>query len=96
MNSLDSVNAICVRNFPESYTDLSLRDGLFHEYKQHGKVIMIKTVGEGTERYAVVCFKRPEDVTRALEETTDKQLFGCNIEVTRHEGPPEDNDFRPL
>lgn len=38
--------------------DTSLKDGLFHEYKKHGKVTMVKVIGQGTERYAVVCFKK--------------------------------------
>lgn len=50
-----------------SFIDTSLKDGLFHEYKKHGKVTMVKVVGLGTERFAVVCFKKPEDVEKALE-----------------------------
>lgn len=38
--------------------DTSLKDGLFHEYKKHGKVTVVKVIGQGTERYAVVCFKK--------------------------------------
>lgn len=89
--------AICVRNLPVRSTDSSLKDGLFHEYKKHGKVTMVKVVGQGTERFAVVCFKKPEDVDKALEVSRDKLFFGCKIEVTAHEGlDGEDNDFRPL
>lgn len=103
-SSLNNLNpggkplAICVRNLPVRSTDTSLKDGLFHEYKKHGKVTMVKVVGQGTERFAVVCFKKYEDVETALKESRDKQFFGCKIEVTRHEGhlDGEDNDFRPL
>lgn len=28
---------------------------------------MVKVVGSGPERFAVVCFKKPEDVEKALE-----------------------------
>lgn len=97
-SSSSNVNAICVRNLPVRSTDSSLKDGLYHEYKKYGKVILVKVIGQGTERYAVVNFKKPEDVTKALEESRGKQFFGCKIEVTRHEGQldGEDNDFRPL
>lgn len=44
--------------FPFLITDTSLKDGLFHEYKKHGKVTVVKVIGQGTERYAVVCFKK--------------------------------------
>lgn len=47
--------------------DTSLKDGLFHEYKKHGKVTMVKVVGQATDRFAVVCFKKPDDVEKALE-----------------------------
>ncbi|CAG2162518.1 unnamed protein product [Oppiella nova] len=89
--------AICVKNLPVRSTDSSLKDGLFHEYKKHGKVTMVKVVGQGTDRFAVVCFKKPEDVDKALVESKEKQFFGCKIEVSAHEGiDAEDNDFRPL
>ncbi|RWS16930.1 uncharacterized protein B4U79_08471, partial [Dinothrombium tinctorium] len=89
--------AICVRNLPVRSTDTSLKDGLFHEYKKHGKVTMVKVIGQGIDRFAVVCFKKAEDVEKALEVSKDKLFFGCKIEVTPHEGiDAEDNDFRPL
>lgn len=56
-------------------TDSSLKDGLFHEYKKHGKVTMVKVVGQGTDRFAVVCFKKPEDVDKALVES---KVSVCN------------------
>ncbi|RWS29871.1 protein split ends-like protein [Leptotrombidium deliense] len=89
--------AICVRNLPVRSTDTSLKDGLFHEYKKHGKVTMVKVIGQGIDRFAVVCFKKSEDVDKALEVSKDKLFFGSKIEVTPHEGiDAEDNDFRPL
>uniref|UniRef100_T1J4C3 Msx2-interacting protein n=1 Tax=Strigamia maritima TaxID=126957 RepID=T1J4C3_STRMM len=88
---------ICVRNLPVRSSDTSLKDGLFHEYKKHGKVTTVKVIGQGTDRYAVVCFKKPEDVEKALEVSKDKLFFGSKIEVTSHEGlDVEDNEFRPL
>lgn len=65
--------AICVRNLPLRSSDTSLKDGLFHEYKKHGKVTWVKVVGQNSERHAIVCFKKPEDVEKALE-VSDKFL----------------------
>ena len=97
INSQGKPLAICVRNLPVRSTDSSLKDGLFHEYKKHGRVTMVKVIGQGPERFAVVCFKKYEDVEKALEVSKDKQFFGCKIEVSPHEGLDcEDNDFRPL
>lgn len=41
-----------------SFTDTSLRDGLFHEYKKHGKVTSVQVLGQGEERYSVVSFRK--------------------------------------
>ncbi|KFB41012.1 hypothetical protein ZHAS_00008627 [Anopheles sinensis] len=72
-------------------------DGLFHEYKKHGKVTWVKVVGQNTDRYALVCFKKPEDVEKALEVSHDKLFFGCKIEVAPYAGyyDVDDNEFRP-
>jgi RNA recognition motif. (a.k.a. RRM, RBD, or RNP domain) len=78
--------AICVRNLPARSSDTSLKDGLFHEYKKHGKVTWVKVVGQNTDRYALVCFKKPEDVDKALEVSRDKLFFGCKIDVAPYQG----------
>ncbi|CAH1236913.1 unnamed protein product [Diabrotica balteata] len=88
--------AICVKNLPARSSDTSLKDGLFHEYKKHGKVTWVKVVGKDAERHAIVCFKKPEDVEKALEVSYDKLFFGCKIEVAPYQGyDVEDNDLRP-
>ncbi|EFN80740.1 Protein split ends [Harpegnathos saltator] len=88
--------AICVRNLPTRSSDTSLKDGLFHEYKKHGKVTWVKVVGVAGDRYALVCFKKPEDVEKALEVSHDKLFFGCKIEVAPYQGyDVDDNEFRP-
>lgn len=88
--------AICVRNLPLRSSDTSLKDGLFHEYKKHGKVTWVKVVGQSSERHAIVCFKKPEDVEKALEVSYDKMFFGSKIEVAPYQGyDVEDNDLRP-
>ena len=88
--------AICVKNLPSRSSDTSLKDGLFHEYKKHGKVTWVKVVGQNQERYALVCFKKPEDVVKALEVSQDKLFFGCKIEVMPYQGfDVDDNEFRP-
>ncbi|CAG4942404.1 unnamed protein product [Parnassius apollo] len=82
--------AICVRNLPTRSTDSSLKDGLYHEYKKHGKVVWVKVVGQNADRYAVVRFKKPSDVDKALEVSQDKLFFGCKISVAPHQNCDED------
>lgn len=69
-------------NLPVRSSDTSLKDGLFHEYKKHGKVTWVKVVGQNADRHAIVCFKKPEDAEKALEVSYDKLFFGCKIEVS--------------
>ncbi|CAH1406626.1 unnamed protein product [Nezara viridula] len=89
--------AICVRNLPARSSDTSLKDGLYHEYKKHGKVTWVKVVGQGVDRYALVSFKKPEDVDKALQVSHDKLFFGCKIEVAPYQGyDVDDNEFRPF
>ena len=64
------------------FADISLKDGLFHDYKKHGKVTTVKIVGIGSDRYAMVCFKKPEDAEKALEASHDKRFFGVKIQVS--------------
>lgn len=71
-----------MRNLPVRSSDTSLKDGLFHEYKKHGKVTWVKVVGQNADRHAIVCFKKPEDAEKALEVSYDKLFFGCKIEVS--------------
>lgn len=56
----------------------------------------MKVVGQSSDRYALVCFKKPDDVDKALEVSYDKSFFGCKIEVGPYAGyDVEDNEFRP-
>lgn len=81
-----------MRNLPTRSTDSSLKDGLYHEYKKHGKVVWVKVVGQNADRYAVVRFKKPSDVEKALEVSQDKLFFGCKISVAPHQSCDEDAD----
>lgn len=76
-------------------TDSSLKDGLYHEYKKYGRVTSVKVLGQGASRYAIVCFKKADDVEKALQVSHDKLFFGSKIEVTIYHGfDVEDNEFK--
>lgn len=49
-------------------------------------------VGQNADRYAVVRFKKPSDVEKALEVSQDKLFFGCKISVAPHQSCDEDAD----
>ncbi|XP_041952876.1 msx2-interacting protein [Alosa sapidissima] len=89
---------IKVQNLPVRSTDTSLKDGLFHEFKKHGKVTSVQIHGASEERYGLVFFRQQEDQEKALTASKGKLFFGMQIEVTLWNGPEteSENEFRPL
>ncbi|XP_061730231.1 LOW QUALITY PROTEIN: msx2-interacting protein [Nerophis ophidion] len=89
---------IKVQNLPVRSTDTSLKDGLFHEFKKHGKVTSVQIHGASEDRYGLVFFRQQEDQEKALTVSKGKLFFGMMIEVTAWNGPEteSENEFRPL
>ncbi|XP_060913410.1 msx2-interacting protein [Labrus mixtus] len=89
---------IKVQNLPVRSTDTSLKDGLFHEFKKHGKVTSVQIHGASEERYGLVFFRQQEDQEKALGASKGKLFFGMQIDVTAWSGPEteSENEFRPL
>ena len=65
-----------------SISESSLKEGLYHNYKKHGKVTTVRILGSGAERYAIVCFKKPQDAEKALDASHEKQFYGFKIQVS--------------
>ena len=40
------------------FTDTSLRDGLFHDFKKYGKINAVLVTGANEDRYAVVSYRK--------------------------------------
>lgn len=70
-----------------SILDTSLKDGLFHEFKKHGKVTSVQIHGASEERYGLVFFRQQEDQEKALSASKGKLFFGMQIDVTAWHGP---------
>lgn len=70
-------------------SDTSLKDGLFHEFKKHGKVTSVQIHGVSEERYGLVFFRQQEDQEKALSASKGKLFFGMQIDVTAWTGPGE-------
>nr|XP_057940234.1 msx2-interacting protein isoform X2 [Doryrhamphus excisus] len=89
---------IKVQNLPARSTDTSLKDGLFHEFKKHGKVTSVQIHGASEARYGLVFFRQQEDQEKALGASKGKLFFGMQIDVTAWNGPEteSENEFRPL
>lgn len=55
----------------------------------------MKVVGQGANRYAIVCFKKADDVDKAMQTSHDKLLFGSKIDVSIYHGfDVDDSDLR--
>lgn len=72
----------CIYIYCILFSETSLREGLFHDYKKHGKVMAVRLLGSGNDRFAVVCFKKPEDAEKALDASREKLFFGVKIQVS--------------
>lgn len=77
----------CNYSLPFNSTDTSLKDGLFHEFKKHGKVTSVQIHGASEDRYGLVFFRQQEDQEKALTVSKGKLFFGMLIEVTAWNGP---------
>ncbi|CAH8473669.1 unnamed protein product [Heterobilharzia americana] len=85
-----------ISHLPLRSSDTNLREGLFHEYKKHGKITSVFVRGQDEERICIITFKRSEDAERALASSKGKVFFGTPISVHPHEGlNSEDPDLCP-
>lgn len=80
---------LCHLFFVCEISDTSLKDGLFHEFKKHGKVTSVQIHGASEERYGLVFFRQQEDQEKALSASKGKLFFGMQIDVTAWTGPGE-------
>ncbi|XP_067947582.1 msx2-interacting protein-like [Watersipora subatra] len=86
INTSKSNLGVKITHLPLRSSDTSLRDGLFHEYKKHGKVTGVVIEGKEANRLAIVSFKKPEEAEKALEASKEKHFFGSQIRVEPHVG----------
>ncbi|CAH8478051.1 unnamed protein product [Schistosoma curassoni] len=85
-----------ISHLPLRSSDTNLREGLFHEYKKHGKITSVFVRGQDEERICIITFKKSEDAEKALASSKGKVFFGTPISVQPHEGlSSEDPDLCP-
>ena len=67
--------------------DNTLKDELFKDYKRGGcslRAVRIVARSHPTAaRSAVITFSDPADVSKALEDSRNKRIFGCLIEAEK-------------
>ena len=82
----DKLCTIVVRNLPDRPTENALKDELSREYKKGGCVVravrIVDKRGQGG-RTAIITFSDPADVSKALEDSRNKRIFGSLIDVEK-------------
>lgn len=63
-----------------------MREGLFHEYKKHGKITSLVIKGTGPSRTAHITFKLSEDAEKAFEHSKGKVFFGVAVRAELVDG----------
>ena len=74
-------------------SDGKLREELHHEYKRGGcsvRAVRIVTKTNSSGRVAIITFSDPADVSKALEDSRNKRVFGSLIEADKLTNQPDD------
>ena len=96
----DKLCTIVVRNLPERPTESAVKEELSREYKKGGCVVravrIVEKRGQGQAgRTAVITFSDPADVSKALEDSRNKRIFGSLIDVEKLNAHADDRYGRP-
>ena len=84
----DKLCTVVVRNLPERPAESVVKDELSREYKKGGCVVravrIVEKRGQGQAgRTAIITFSDPADVSKALEDSRNKRIFGSLIDVEK-------------
>ncbi|VDN10383.1 unnamed protein product, partial [Dibothriocephalus latus] len=91
-----NLRGLRITQLPLRSSDTNLREGLFHEYKKHGKITSIVVKGSGPSRSAHITFKLAEDAEKAYEHSKSKVFFGVAVRSELVDGLDlEDPDLCP-
>ena len=88
---------INVRNLPDKPTENALKEELARDYQKGGcavrSVRIVEKRGQtGGGRNAIITFRDPADVSKALEDSRNKRIFGSLIDVEKfsaHQAPDD-------
>lgn len=92
----NGLRGLKITQLPLRSSDTNLREGLFHEYKKHGKITSLVIRGAGSNRFAHITFKLNEDAEKAYEHSKCKVFFGVSVHAELVDGLDiEDPDLCP-
>ena len=91
----DKLCTIYVRNLPDKPTDHALKEELSRDYQKGGCAVRSVRIVEkrgptGGGRNAIITFRDPADVSKALEDSRNKRIFGSLIDVEKFAAHQDD------
>ena len=89
----DKLCTIVVRNLPERPTENALQNELSLEYSKGGCVVRSVRIVEkrgSMARIAIITFSDQSDVSKALEDSRNKRIFGVVIDVEKYSSHHEE------
>lgn len=72
-----------------TFSEDSLRESLwnlFVEFKKSGRLLKVKIYGEHDSRYALLTFRKSEDVDKALAFAITKSINGVRLKAEPYDG----------
>ncbi|KAJ1079879.1 hypothetical protein NDU88_000111 [Pleurodeles waltl] len=101
----DEGYGIRVIGFPVRASDRTLQDGLYHEFKRHGKIISVDMHGCAEDRYAIIFYQNSSEREAALTAFKGHCFFGRPVHMEPWDSSKagsavrsweDDASFRPL
>ena len=92
----DKLCTVVVRNLSDRPTENALKEELSREYKKGGCVVRSVRIVEkrsssgSPNRNAIITFSDPADVSKALEDSRNKRIFGSLIDVVKYSAHHDD------
>ncbi|CAF1446734.1 unnamed protein product, partial [Rotaria sordida] len=84
-----------IYHLPSKTSKESLRESLwnlFVDFKKSGRLLTVKIDGEHESRYALLTFKKSDDVDKALTFAIAKTLYGVRLKAEPYDGIINEND----
>ncbi|CAF3588991.1 unnamed protein product [Adineta steineri] len=94
-DSMSKTKILKIYHLPSKTPKDSLRELLweiFVEFKKSCRLLTVKIDGEHESRYALLTFRKSEDVDKALTFATTKTIYGVKIKAEPYDGIPNETD----
>ncbi|CAF4779364.1 unnamed protein product, partial [Rotaria sp. Silwood1] len=94
-DSMGKTRILKIYHLPSKTPKESLREllwNVFVEFKRSGRLLTVKIDGEHESRYALLTFKKSDDVDKALTFAITKSINGVRLKAEPYDGIINEND----